>query len=132
MSRLHDWPERLARYFRDAANTPFAWGTHDCVTFANGAHEAVTGVVVTLAPWASEGEAGAALGVLGGLESAVSTVLPSIPALTAQRGDVVLLGLGDRAWLAVCDGAIAFAPDAQGLRAAPMRLARAAWGVGRG
>lgn len=35
--------DNLERYVRSKITDPFVWGTHDCLTFANGAVEAVTG-----------------------------------------------------------------------------------------
>jgi hypothetical protein len=35
--------ERLAAYLRACAGVPFAWGSHDCLTFTNGAWHAMYG-----------------------------------------------------------------------------------------
>jgi hypothetical protein len=32
--RAQDWPVRLAQAIEDARTRPFAWGTHDCATWA--------------------------------------------------------------------------------------------------
>lgn len=41
--------ERLTAYIRDAERTKFAWGSHDCLTFTNGAYTAMYG-----AGWADD------------------------------------------------------------------------------
>lgn len=43
MSRPPDWSERLHAHLVAASARPFAWGSHDCCRFADGAIEAVTG-----------------------------------------------------------------------------------------
>ncbi|MBB4620123.1 DUF6950 family protein, partial [Sphingomonas abaci] len=44
MHRYPDWEARLAAYLEPLRARPFAWGRHDCSTFAAGAVEAMTGV----------------------------------------------------------------------------------------
>lgn len=43
MDRLPDWERRLADFLDMCAGIPFAWGAHDCCTFAAGAVRAQTG-----------------------------------------------------------------------------------------
>ena len=43
MGRLTDWRARLEAYVSDCRGRPFEYGTHDCVLFAAGAVEALTG-----------------------------------------------------------------------------------------
>ena len=42
--KFHDWDIRLANYAASVLYKPFTWGEHDCVTFANNAAIAQTGV----------------------------------------------------------------------------------------
>jgi len=107
--RLPDWPTRLAHLLDAAAHRPFVWGTHDCCTLAADAVQALTGQD-PMAPlrgrWASERQAAELLRLLGGLQPAVSAALqaePTLPAM-AQRGDVVLLAMGNTQALGVCAG----------------------------
>lgn len=144
VQRLIDWPERLAAYFAQHRSTPFAWGGHDCVGFAAGAAQALTGanlLAQTGLRWACRPSAAAALRTAGGLVKAVSSVLPSLPSPAwAQRGDIVLVQAilaqprrnVRRQWLAVVDGAQWRMPAAAGLAAGDMQLAVHAWGVGHG
>ena len=139
LRRLPDWPERLAAYLAAMRPHRFAWGTHDCVQFAGGAVQAVTGQQVLALQWASMAEAVRLLRSIGTLAQAVGQVLPELagPAL-AQRGDVVLVqaavhnGRAVRQWLAVADGTLWWVPSATGLACGSMALAQRAWGVGHG
>ena len=139
LTRLPDWPERLADYLAAQRGAVFAWATCDCVRFAAGDVLAVTGQHVLPVEWASRADAARQLRARGGLCAAVDSVLPRLPAPTlAQRGDVVLVqapvagGRARRRWLAVVDGAQWRTPGPQGLAAGPMDQAVVAWGVGRG
>lgn len=147
ISRLSDWPERLAVYLKAAEGRPFCWGGrdggHDCVLHALGAAEAITGIDVTSALRGTyDGALGAArrMKALYGsarLEEAAEAFRgrwagERIPPLLAQRGDIVLadvpqpslgvVGLGGRT--------AGFAAEAGGLLHVPLRLCRLAWRVG--
>lgn len=139
ITRLPDWPARLADYLAQARPHCYALGRHDCVGFAAGAVQALTGRQVLPVAWAGPADAVRQLRARGGLVAAVDGVLPRLPAPTlAQRGDVVLVRApvarrgAARQWLAVCDGAVWWCPAATGLHSGPMGLAVLAWGVGRG
>lgn len=41
--RPQDWPARLDAYLAAAREKPFAWGSHDCVSFTCGWYAAMTG-----------------------------------------------------------------------------------------
>lgn len=41
--RPDDWPGLLDGYVQQARILPFAWGTHDCVTFTTSWHRLMTG-----------------------------------------------------------------------------------------
>lgn len=139
LARLPDWPERLAAYLAHARPLRFTWGTHDCVTFAAGAVQAITGQDVLPLRWPDAAHAARALRRLGGLPAAVGLMLPALatPGL-AQRGDVVLVqasvhgGRARRQWLGLADGHRWWTPSATGLESGPMDSACKAWGVGHG
>lgn len=44
MIRFHDWPTRLAEYFESCRDTEFEYGVFDCVLFACGALQVMTGL----------------------------------------------------------------------------------------
>ena len=113
--RRPDWPELLAAYVEQHRGTPFAWGAHDCCTFAAGAVKAMTGTLPALPAYADEREAMRALRDLGGLREAVTRLFePTLVAL-AQRGDLLLVKQDERDMLAVCIGRHWVAPGEHGL-----------------
>jgi len=136
MIRRKDWPSRFAALVESVRLRPFAWGSHDCCTWAAAAVEACTGVDLA-APWRGTytDEAGAAALVLelGGLPKVAALAGPQLRAIAlATTGDVglvrwpdgvVSLGVhGGYGWLCAGD---------QGLVHLELDAARAAWGVGR-
>lgn len=131
MKRREDWAEQLAQYLDERRDAAFAWGVQDCATFAAGAVQAMTGE----SPAIPQVESAAAylhfLRDHGPLDAIVDDTLgerlPS-PAF-AQRGDVVLLFVDERATLGVCIGAEAAAPGADGMLTVSMSTASAAWRV---
>lgn len=44
MMRLFDWNSRLHQYLEGMARAPFSWGQNDCMLFAAGAVQAMTGI----------------------------------------------------------------------------------------
>lgn len=113
---------------------PFAWGQHDCCLFAADAVLALTGSDPAAA-WrgAYSDAAGAArlLAELGGVRAIAAAHGREIRPLAARLGDVGVLEHDGRDLLAVCAGDVWLAPAAgQGLTAAPLDAALAAWRVG--
>lgn len=130
MRRLPNWPSLLTVYIAAHRATVFEWGRHDCVTFAAGAVQAVTGRFPVMVDWGSQVDAVRAVRALGGLAKAVDSVLPRLPfALLAQRGDVVLVERESRAWLAVVDAAGWIAPSTVGMVRGPLEAVSVAWRV---
>jgi hypothetical protein len=131
--RLTGWPERLAGYAAASASTPFAWGSHDCVTFAAGAVEATTGIRPAMPAWVSVRSAMRQLKQAGGLVAAVESVglEPLARPQLAARGDVVLVDHEDapQPFLAVCLGHVWAAPGSDGLVYGPMSVASRGWKV---
>ena len=106
LSRLRSWRARLGRYLAVEAGRPFAWGESDCVLFAAGAVEAMTGVDPA-APWRGRyrTERGAwrvlrRAGFRDHLEAAAA-VLPQIPAGAAREGDLAVVGEGREATIGI-------------------------------
>lgn len=128
--RLPDWPHLLAAYIDATRPLVFAWGVHDCCTFAAGAVLAITGRAVPMPAWSGRREAVVTLRRLGGLRAATTAQLGPVqaPAL-AQRGDVVLLLQRGRSLLGVCMGHAWAAPGRYGLAFGPMSEALCAWRI---
>lgn len=130
MTRLNDWPERLAAFMDERRNVPFQFGIHDCSTFAADAVAAMTGERLQI-PVADSPEAYARLvrdqGTLRDMAEAL--LGESIHPAYAQRGDVVLLEMGERETLGICVGAEIAGPGADGLALAPMSMALLAWRI---
>lgn len=130
--RLPDWQLRLEAFVAQRQAMPFAWGANDCALFAADAVRAITGR--DPAPH-MRGHRNARQAIrsqrahcgLGSL--AVAALGPSMPVQQAAVGDVVLVRVGKRLALGVCNGATALGPGAQGLAALPMTDAVLAWGV---
>jgi hypothetical protein len=130
MIRLSDWETKLVSYASGLRHEPFAWGTHDCCTFAAGAVEAMTGVDPMLE---YRGKYTTALGsarALGGktLEEVLDEKFDQVPISHAQRGDLAFhnncvgVNAGGYAWFVSDDGlARIYRSDWQ-----------KAWSVGRG
>ena len=138
-SRRPDWPEQLDAVISAARNQPFAWGTHDCVTFAAACIRAMTGVdpLAGLPVWANRRQAAQALGTAagGGLQAAVTRAMaplgwPSIHPVWAGRGDLVIALECKGRFAAICTGRHLAAPGPAGLAIVPIGHVSAAWRVG--
>lgn len=128
--RIQNWPRVLDEYVQAARCRPFAWGAHDCCTFAAGAVQAITGRAVALPAYVGVRQALRALQARGGLLAAVRGQLGPMQApARARRGDVLLLWQAGRDVLAVNLGHAWAAPGAQGLVFGPAAEAVAAWRV---
>ena len=133
--RLDNWPILLAEAIETARARPFAWGVHDCPTFAFETRTRLTGGEDTAALW--RGRYTTALGGqrvmrrLGwsSLEEMGHDLLgsPRRGVLFAQRGDIVLAdtGLG----FGICTGATAVGMAPEGLVTVPLPSCRLAWPV---
>lgn len=96
--RPQNWPSLLDEYVRAAKAKQFAWGSHDCLTFATDWHRAITGLDA-FAPWrgAYDSETGARrLIVEAGAQSMADAgqILfgaPNAVLRMAKRGDIVLV-----------------------------------------
>ena len=109
--RLPDWPARLEAYLLSRRDMPFAWGANDCAMHAAGAYEAVTGAKP--GDWSYDTATGAArlLRAPGGLAGLVDGIgLPRRPATDLRRGDIGLMKVDGRDFLAVIWGEFAISP----------------------
>ena len=123
--RMPGWETRLAHLEMQARERPFAWGEHDCCTWAADAIRCMTGADPLgglRGAWRSEDEAMGLLASLGGLHAAVRARLgaPLGCVALARRGDVVMVTAGKGKALAVCMGDVAVAPGPDGLSRVPM------------
>ncbi|MDV7272085.1 hypothetical protein RYZ20_14410 [Thioclava sp. A2] len=133
--RVENWERLLAEAIEAARLRPFAWGIHDCPTFAFETRTTLTGGDDTAALW--RGRYSTALGGervmrrLGwtSLEDMGRALLgdPRASVLLAGRGDIVLAdtGLG----FGICVGASAVGMAPAGLVAVPLTSCRLAWAV---
>lgn len=91
-ARLPGWARRLAQLIEERRDTPFAWGAHDCCTWAADAVQALTGEDPAAAWRGTYHTAWGALRVLrreGGIPGLAQRagMLPCAAAL-ARRGDL--------------------------------------------
>lgn len=140
-ARLPDWPERLDAVVEAARHCPFAWGRHDCVTFAAACIWAVCGTnpIAPLDPWDDPHGALAAIrGLAGGRESlqaAISRIMadhgwPEIDPRQAGRGDLCVAAGGKGVFAAICLGPVLAAPAGERLWVVSRARAIAAWRIG--
>lgn len=135
-ARLPDWPERLAEIIAARRDVPFAWGVQDCITFAADVSLALTGRDLWAAhrgTYATEAEAERVVGP-GGLETFVARLMagaeaPEINVAEAQRGDWVMLTVGNMPLVGVVLDARVAAPGSDGLAFVPVRRAVRAWAI---
>ena len=132
MSRVDDWPERLAAHIEAARGRPFVWGAHDCCAYAADWVLAATGTD-PIAPWRGYTDAREGmrrLADLGGIAGLWTRLFgaPIAPYL-AQRGDLVRVMVDGRESTGVVIGAHAAAPGETDLALAPMATWLEAWRV---
>ena len=133
--RVENWERLLAEAIEAARLRPFAWGTHDCPTFAFETRTALTGGDDTAALWrgrystARGGERVMRRLGWASLEEMGRSLLgtPRASVLLARRGNIVLAdtGLG----FGICVGASALGMAPEGLVTVPLTSCRFAWGV---
>jgi hypothetical protein len=136
--RLQDWPQRLAAHFDAHKDTPFKWGTHDCVLFAAGSVNAMRGGNMAGAyrgAYTTKGQAAKHLKALGVVDvSGLATKALGEPYTSpafAKRGDVVSLATDLGLALGVVDlsGKYALAASKDGLVRIPFLRWLQAWEV---
>jgi hypothetical protein len=127
----HDWQIRLEAFVRERRAMPFAWGTNDCSIFASDCVLAITGTDPAppeLRIHRTAKQACRALAKHGGLAAIATAAMGQpVPAAFAQVGDMVLVKVGKREALAICNGCTAMGPSAQGLTSVGIDTATLAW-----
>ena len=131
--KINNWLNSLYAQIDGFNAMPFAWGTHDCCSFAADCVLAMTGVDKMAGyrgGYKSAVGASRKLAKAGGMLAAISAELgePINPAL-AQRGDVVCFSspLGDTC--GVCLGSTIAAAGLAGITHTPMTQAFKSWRV---
>lgn len=133
--RQADWPRLLAEALRAAETRPFAWGSHDCATWAFDLARDLTGGEDVAALWRGRYRTGAgAARVMRRLGwrnlEAMGRDLLGAPLSTprlAQRGDLVLGGTPPA--FGVAAGARAVFVGPQGLVSLPIDACPLAWRI---
>lgn len=134
MTRVPDWPERMARYLTRYRKTPFAWGEHDCVLFAAGWIKEATGddpLGELRGRWTDAMSAARLVRDLGGLAAAVTAVIGAPLASTtfAQRGDIALIEQEDARGLGIVVGTQVAVVTERGIGYVELSEAAAAWRI---
>lgn len=131
--RLQHWELAFEAFIDARRNVPFVWGANDCALFAADAVQTITGrdpALHGLRAHRTSKQALRALARHGGLEGIATQALGAPrPACQACVGDVVLVTVGKRDCLAICNGGTALGPSAGGLVAVDMSAARMSWAV---
>lgn len=136
LSRLPDWPERLADTIEAARGRPFSWGSHDCATFASDCALAVVGRDLNgSARGAYASRLGAArylrsLGCACVADFADLNAGPRMPIVRARRGDWVAEWSDAELGLGVACGAHAVFLSQTGLTLRPTLGCVMAWRIG--
>lgn len=130
--RVSGWPLRLDQLISEARDRPFAWGIHDCGTFAAAVVETLTGEKLSL-PKGYTTARGSMLAMRrktgsSHMDGAVGYFLgePLESPLFAQRGDIVL---HNSQALGVCVGQAAMCLSEDGLAPVLLRDCVKAWRV---
>lgn len=128
MTRKPDWEARLAAYLEPLRTRVFAWGRHDCCTFAAGAVLAMT----EADPMPEfRGRYSTAIGSAralsrygaGTLAATLDAKFDAVAPALAQRGDIVMSG----GLLGICLGGIMVAVGREGEREGLVTIPRAQW-----
>lgn len=129
--RPERWPMMLDQYIRTSAARPFAWGVHDCCTFAAGWIGAMRGERIDIGEYDDARGAMVELGRRGGIIAAITDVLgaPYPRPLMASRGDVGIARTGGRVSAVVVTGTEAFGPGEYGLQEVSLSALMTAWRV---
>jgi hypothetical protein len=135
LKRVSNWELCLPNTIETARQRPFAWGFHDCSTFAFETRTALTGGEDVAAIW--RGRYTTALGServmrrLGwsSIEEMGLALLgaPRMTALLAQRGDIVLADSGRG--FGICTGTHAVGMAPEGLVTVLLTSCRLAWPI---
>jgi hypothetical protein len=120
LQRIEGWEQRLFDFTRASMSTPYAWGTNDCIIFAAGCVEAITGTDLAKEHRGTYTDENGAARIIaragaGSLGEFVGLYLPEKPLSLVQRGDIVIAEGPDGDFAAVCQGATCVGPSRRGL-----------------
>lgn len=130
MPKLIDWERRLSALVTEAHGKPFAWGQHDCCTWAADCVLAQTGVDHADGIRGTYADARGSVEVLhgmGGLEGVGHRLGRVIQPLTAMHGDIGIVLSGERELMALCNGDHWLVTGTNGLISTPFESALMAW-----
>lgn len=139
LPRRADWPSALCLYIQRRKSTPFAWGSNDCLLFASGAVESMTGVDLAADYRGAYSTARGALrhmraqGMADLRALCDAHLLARVPNEFAARGDVVAApgqesivgGLG----LGIVFGGYVWMPGPDGAVPMPLSTIHSAWRI---
>lgn len=120
LQRLEGWEQRLFEFTRASMSQPYEWGTNDCIIFAAGCVEAMTGVDLAAehrGTYTDELGAARIIARAGAdsLAGFVALYLPETPLSLVQRGDIVIAEGPEGDFAAVCQGVTCVGPSRRGL-----------------
>ncbi len=136
ITRLPDWPERLAKVIAEANKKPFSWHQQNCGLLVTQCVMALTGVDISRR-WRncqSKRSVAALLQRENGLatlacKTAYEFGFSAINPRMALRGDICLVAIEQEEILGVCIGAKIACPGEQGLIFYPLAKAQQAWRI---
>lgn len=136
--RVSNWPRALADYVAAHEQTPFSWGTHDCIMFACGGIEAVTGHDPAhhwRGKYSTAMQAARIFKDWGGFEEMIATIaggegFDEQPITMARRGDLVLLQQGKRPVAGICLGVFSAFAGPEHLTMVKTAACSRSWRVG--
>lgn len=133
MKRFENWPAMLLRYIESRRDMPFDYERgNDCVMFAAGAIEAMTGENPLRHEYSSVREARAILRANGGLFKMIDAIFERCTLQELQRGDIAVTSIGGRKFIAVVFNQFAIAPGREGIIMNPIMACEFGWKVARG
>lgn len=129
MTRFPDWRSRLRDYLETVARRPFKAGQHDCALFVAGGVEAMTGVDPA-AEWRGKYRSlkkGRAMA--GDMVAIAADLLPEVPPIFAQEGDVAVLDADGEDAFGLVQGPLIYVLRPDGLGLVPLTEAKRAFRV---
>jgi hypothetical protein len=130
--RKETWDIDLMDFLKSKENTPFQWGVHDCIMFAVGCAQAMTGIDLAekYRGYSTQEEAAQIIKKARGfLELVTENMGEEITPNFARRGDWIMIETEGQPALSVCMGTTVIAAGRDGLVRHPMNEALAAWRI---
>lgn len=116
---------KLEEYIEQHLNTPFGWGSNDCITFAIGWLNVRAGKdwLAELPRWGTVFEAHTVIESIGGLSAEFDKHLKRVEPSEAKDGDIGIYGKT----VYLFYGAYVLAPGTDGLVFNPRKIVSCAW-----